>query len=143
MNEIASSQKDSVIFGTLLVDYLLSHYAKTKALARPDAMKFKMEDQRIWSLEEIFEFKAGKRNGLREVERKVVGFSETLSFFRENPNELPALIRENLSGVLRAPNAVNIPQNKDLMVTFVYSNREVLPSFSRQGLPIRAIRIRK
>ena len=141
LNAITSGQRDVVILGPVLIDYIFSRNREVSGMTRPDAIKFKI-DEDVWGLEEIFEFKEGKRKGIGDAARKIAGFCETLAYFRKHTGFLPEVITRYLSEVLRTPAFVYVAENSDLLCTFVYSAGSALPTFSREGMPVRTLLVK-
>lgn len=123
-NDSISKDQSTLVFGPNLIDYLFGGPPLSRH-HRPDAVKFLVEDDK-WTLYELHEYKSSRRN--HNLRRKLLGFKETLDFFRDNPAYLPELMKWTLSDIVVPPAEIIIPEDKEITVTFVYPNRAALES---------------
>lgn len=117
-SNIVGQSANNVIFGPLIVDYLLGR-SKTSSLSRPDAIGFDTSEDQTWKITELFEFKSKKFNSFN---RKLSGFSRLLSSFREDPRHLQTLVTESCREILSPPQEIITPLDEEITVMFVFPN---------------------
>lgn len=131
-------QPNEFAIGPHLLD-LLFEISGWGSYIRPDGLIFQRENQ-YWSLTAMIEIKIGKL----KMNRKLNGFSDLLSRFRQNPDFLPILLQEHIGDIYTIPSYIEIPDNTSVQVIFANpKNRGECETTHDTLFNIRHIKIKK
>lgn len=128
-DRILTKPGESIVLGPHLVDIIFK-YGKVGFVTRPDAILFDTSETGKWVLKELFEFKFSERGKSknRGTGEKIAGFSNLLAILRQNPDYLPTLLVATLSGSIEIPKSIEIPDDSQITLTFIFSTRNRIRS---------------
>lgn len=108
-------RKNSLILGPHFIDEVFSNAFNGQI--RPDALQFNADNEAVWVLSNLYEFKSGNLNG---PVRKLHGFSRLLTEMREDEEKLPSVFKQAMPWAKEAlPSRIIVPAEKNIQVIFV------------------------